>query len=106
MLLTVQERIVAVGLLNPEGDMFWLRAKRALTEKVGLSADEILEYEVKTNDGMVGWNTEKEKDKDVELSEGELVLFVEALKELERTKKLRDEHFSLYEKLVEGENNG
>ena len=101
MLLTVQERFVAVSLLNPEGDMFWLRAKRALTAKVGFSADEILEFEFKNEDGMTKWNPEKEKDKDVELSDGELSLFVDALKELERTKKLRDEHFSLYEKIVE-----
>lgn len=53
---------------------------------------------------QIRWNEAEAQKivKDIELGDTVTNLIVEALKKLDKDGKLRDEHFSLYEKFVEG----
>lgn len=106
MVLEVQERLGITQLLGQEGSVAFLKAKRDIVSKVGLSADEIKEFDVVEKDGNVGWNPEKAKSKEIEFSGGEIAIIVNALTELEKEAKLQEHQLSLYEKFVEGGNNG
>ena len=101
MELTVLERMAALGLLVPEGDLIYLRAKRELVEKVGLTADEILEFKVIEANGMMKWDLTIPQGKKIDLSNGEIAMISDVLKKLVEDKKLHENHLSLYEKLVE-----
>ncbi len=106
MVLEVYERLGLTEVLIPEGNLVYLKARRDLISKVGLSADEIKEYEVVQKDNLATWNPKKVKEKDIQFTGGESAMIVDALRELEKTEKLKDHQVSLYEKFVEGENNG
>ncbi len=101
MELTVMERMAVLGLLVPEGDLIYLRAKRDLVEKVGLTADEILEFKVVEADGLMRWDLTIPQGKKIDLSSGEVAMISDVLKKLVEDKKLHENHLSLYEKLVE-----
>ena len=101
MELTVLERMAILGLLVPEGDLIYLRAKRDLVEKVGLTADEILEFKVVEADGLMRWDMTIPQGKEVDLSNGEIAMISDVLKKLVEDKKLHENQLSLYEKLVE-----
>ncbi|KKM22021.1 hypothetical protein LCGC14_1629570 [marine sediment metagenome] len=101
MELTVLERMAILGLLIPEGDLIYLRAKRDLVEKVGLTADEILEFKVVEADGLMRWDMTIPQGKEVDLSNGEIAMISDVLKKLVEDKKLHENQLSLYEKLVE-----
>jgi len=102
MVLEIQERLGIMGLLGQEGSLAFLKAKRDIVSKVGLSADELEEFEIVEKDGKVGWNPEKAKTKEIEFTGGEVTVIVNALKELEKEEKLQEHQLSLYEKFVEG----
>jgi len=70
MVLEIQERLGIMGLLGQEGSVAFLKAKRDIVSKVGLSADEIKEFEVVVKDGSTAWNPEKAKEKDIEFTVG------------------------------------
>ncbi len=106
MVLTVQERFGLLNSLGQEGGLAYLRAKRDIVSKVGLTADETVDYGVVEKDGKVGWDTELAQEKKISLSGGEAAIIVGALKLLEKHGKLHESQLTLYEKLVEGENNG
>lgn len=104
MELTVKERMALASLLGPEGDLVYLRAKRDLIAKVGLSAEELRELQVEIREGMMFLPNPEDWDKVTEISipGGEAAIIVEALKKkLEETKKLHENELSLYEKFVE-----
>ena len=101
MELTVLERMAILGLLVPEGDLIYLRAKRDLVEKVGLTADEILEFKVVEADGLMRWDMTIPQGKKIDLSNGEIAMVSDVLKKLVEDKKLHENQLSLYEKLVE-----
>ncbi len=101
MELTVLERMAILGLLVPEGDLIYLRAKRDLVEKVGLTADEILEFKVVEADGLMRWDMTIPQGKKIDLSNGEIAMVSDVLKKHVEDKKLHENHLSLYEKLVE-----
>ncbi len=104
MNLTVKERMAILNLLGPEGDLIYLRAKREMVKKVGLSAEEIMEFKVTDNEGMMTLENPKdwEISKDINLSGGESAIIVKALTDkLEETKKLHETELPLYEKFVE-----
>lgn len=107
--LNVGERIVALSVLPKEGNFVTLRLVRNLGEKLGLSADEHEKYEIKINTetGIASWNKKGiEELVGLEFKNKEVEIIRTALEELDKEQKLKNEHFSLYEKFVEGEKDG
>ena len=102
MNLQVGERLVLLSILPQEGDFTTLKIVRGLRESLSFSEEEHKTYGFKQEDNMVFWATEKDTPKDVPIGEKATDIIVDALKKLNDNKKLRNEHFTLYEKFVGG----
>ena len=106
MNLTVIERMGIQGLFEPKGSLASRKLKRDIVEKVGLTADEYVEYKVTEEDGMMklpkpeDWLKSKEIE---EFTGGEASMIVVALEKLVKDDELNDNQLSLYEKFVEKE---
>jgi hypothetical protein len=90
-----------------EGGFVTLRLVRDLTQKVGLSAEELEKFGVKEEqrDGMTVavWRTDIDTTAEIELKEKEADIVVDALKKLDEQKKLEQRHFTLFEKFMKKE---
>ena len=107
MELTVLERLVVQALLPKEGNYTTLKLLRVCRE--ALSFDDLenkrldFKQEGEGETAQVRWN-EKVGDeivKNIEFGEVMKLEIIASLKKLEEEKKLRDEHFTIYEKFVE-----
>lgn len=99
--LNVLERLVLSNVLPKEGNFTTLRLVRLLRE--ALSFDELEHKKLGfIQDGdQVKWNEKAKVVKGFKIGEKMMDLISETLKKLDKEEKLRDEHFSLYEKFVE-----
>ena len=101
MELTVLERLVLSNVLPKEGNFTTLKLVRQLRE--ALSFDE-LEHKklgfIQKGD-QVKWNEKVSIVKDFDIGETMMKLIAETLTKMDKEEKLRDEHFSLYEKFVD-----
>ena len=102
MELQVGERLVLLSLLPQEGDFTTLKIVRGLREDLSFNEEEHKTYNFREEDNFVFWDKEKDTPKDVPIGEKATDIIVDALKKLNEAKKLRDEHFNLYEKFVGG----
>ena len=99
--LNVFERLMAMGLLPKEGSYVTLRIQRELTTKLGMSEEELKEFDIKTlGDGKVSWNAKGMEEKEIALGEKQTDMIKDALVKLDTDKKLDQQHFTLYEKFV------
>ena len=104
MKLTLLERLVGLSILVKEGDIVFLRARRSIEDKIGLTAEEIEKYEVKASpEGGVEWSPSVPEYFEIDLKPSEIKILYDALEEMNKRKKLTPEHLSLYDKIVEGE---
>ena len=101
MELTVLERLVLSNVLPKEGNFTTLRLVRKLRE--ALSFDELEHKKLGfIQDGdQVRWNEGANLVKSFEIGEKMMDLIAETLTKMDKEEKLRDEHFSLYEKFVD-----
>jgi len=99
--LSVFERINLLSILPKEGDFTTLKIIRQLREDLSFTEEEhkALQFEV-FEDGRITWNAKAAKDKDIKIGKKAESIIREKLEELNKQKKLRDEHFTLYEKFV------
>ena len=97
----VLERLVLSNVLPKEGNFTTLRLVRQLRE--ALSFDELEHKKLGfIQDGeQVRWNENAKLVKGFKIGEKMMDLISDTLKKLDKDEKLRDEHFSLYEKFVE-----
>ena len=103
MNLTVLERLVLQGLLPKEGTYTTLKLLRVAREVLSFDDIENRRLGFHQDGDQVRWNEGVDVVKNIELGETMTIEIVNALKKLETEKKLRDEHFTLYEKFVEME---
>ncbi len=107
MKLTILERIVAVNPTHPilpeEGYAPTLRIRLELIEKIGLSAEEWIEYKVGPGpDGEgIDWDHDLPQEMDIDLTPAEHVLLSESITRLEKSGQLRVEQLSLFDKFSE-----
>ncbi|KKN22565.1 hypothetical protein LCGC14_0913680 [marine sediment metagenome] len=100
MKLSVQDRLVLLNCLPTEGDFTMLRIVRELRESLSFSEADHTEFELKVDDGHVGWNPQKAVDKEVEIGGKGTAIIVKALGQLDTEKKLTENHLSVYEKFM------
>lgn len=101
--LNVFERLNLMPILPKEGSFLTLRLIRDLNAKLGLSAEEMTEFDIVQRDKQITWNEKGSVEKPIDFKEKELDLISEHLEKLDKEKKLEQKHFTLYEKFVKSE---
>ena len=102
MLLTVRERLILLSIIPQEGDFLTLKVLRKLQEDLSFTEEEHAKYKFVQSEDKVTWADKAEQGKEVEIGKKANEIIVLALSKLNEQKKLRMEHFDLYEKFVEG----
>ena len=104
MKMSVGDRLVLLSVLPAEGDFTTLKILRKLREELSFSDEEhkLYKFEQLTVDGQtrVKWDNAVEQERDINFGEKATDIIVVSLKKLNDAKKLRDEHFGLYEKFI------
>ena len=103
--LSVGERLVLMSVLPQEGDFITLKVIRKLQEDLSFSEEEHKLYKFVQVENRVSWNDKADQSKEVEIGEKTKNMIVLALSKLNEEKKLKFEHFTLYEKFID-KNNG
>ncbi len=101
MKLTTYERLILLNILPGEGDFTTLKLVRKLREALSFNEEEHKRLQFKQEDGKIQWKSEGDIEKDIIIGEKANDIIVEVLKKLDKEKKLKDEHFGLFEKFVE-----
>jgi hypothetical protein len=101
MKLTVGERLVLMSVIPSEGDFVMLKVIRKLQEDLSFSEEEHKQYKFVQAESRVSWNDKADQDKEVEIGEKAKDIIVLALSKLNDEKKLKFEHFTLYEKFID-----
>lgn len=115
--LTFNERLTILGILPQEGNFTTLKILRDLQEALSFTEEEYKKYEIKNGGekfvdakgeegivpiGQIRYNpftTREEVERPIG-SKGKKII-ADALKELDKNKKLNQNHYSLYEKFIE-----
>lgn len=102
MKLEVHERLMCLEMLPKEGDYAAMKAIRQAREIIGFTTDEKNFYQLKDVGGKIEWSTQAAADRvaDIPMTEFITNLIRDNLAKLNHQHKLRDEHLSLYEKLI------
>lgn len=101
MKLTIFERVTLLQVLPKEGDFVTLRVLRELKKVVGFSEEDYKTYEIVQKGDRVSWNTKGNEETEVEIGDRAMEISKTALLELNKNKKLKEEHYSIYEKFVQ-----
>ena len=102
MKLDVRERLILLSVLPQEGNFITLKVVRKLREGLSFNEEEIKQYKFVQEDQRVTWDDKAEQSKEIELGEKAMDIISEALKKLNEDKKLKDEHFTIYQKFIGG----
>jgi len=102
MKLTVLERFTLLGVLPAEGNFVTLKIVRKLREALAFTEKEIKDLEMMVEGERTKWNPAKDVPRDVEIGEMATDMIVKALKKLDDTNKLTEQHMSVYEKFIKG----
>lgn len=101
MNLTVGERLVLMSVIPSEGNFTTLKVIRKLQEDLSFSEEEHKKYKFVQEENRVSWNDKADLNKEMEIGEKAKDIIVLALSKLNEEKKLKFEHFSLYEKFID-----
>ena len=102
MELQISERLVLLSILPMEGDFTTLKIVRELRESLSFNEEEHEKHNFRQEGSKTFWDNDTGELKEIPIGEKATDIIVDALKKLNDDKKLRDEHFSLYEKFVGG----
>jgi len=100
--LAVVERLVLLNILPKEGDFTTLKLVRKLRENLSFDEGEHKTLNFVQDGDQVRWNETADVTRHIMIGEKQTDIIITALKKLNDEKKLGDQHFSLYEKFVEG----
>ena len=100
MELNVFERLMLLSILPQEGNFVTLKVLRELKSNLALGEKELKEFEVIQEGEQVKWNIKGNEELEIEIGEKATDIVIEALKQLDKDKKLTEQYFSLYEKFV------
>lgn len=102
MKLEVHERLMCLELLPKQGDYASMKAIRQAREIIGFTTEERQFYQLKDEGGQIHWSTQAAADRvaDIPMTQFITDLIRDQLANMNKRKELRDEHISLYEKLI------
>jgi len=102
MELNILERVMLLGTLPKEGNFLELKIVRDLQSELSFSEEEIKEHKMSSDEKGVHWVANIEKElKEFKFGDKAKELISNKLKELDKDKKLTQQHFSLCEKFIE-----
>lgn len=106
--LDMLERIMLLGLLPKEGSYMNLKLLRVVREELSFSDKENKALQFKQQDDQLTWNPGVKADKEIFFGEVIEGIIRKALTDLDKAEKITENHYSLYEKFMEGheENSG
>jgi len=96
--LSVVERLVLLSLLPQEGSYINLKLLRTAREELSFSDEEVGILNFVQEGDQVRWNMEADVIKDVAIGQVVTLMIVDSLKKLDGEGKLKNDHFSLFEK--------
>ena len=96
--LSVVERLVLLSLLPQEGSYINLKLLRTAREELSFSDEEVGILNFVQEGDQVRWNMGPDIMKDVTIGEVVTLMIVDSLKKLDGEGKLKNDHFSLFEK--------
>ena len=101
--LSVLERLVLLNVLPKEGNFITLKIVRQLREGLSFNEKEVKEVKltIDPQNGAARWDVAKDPNKEIEVGREAKKIIVEVLEKLNQESKLKEEHFSIYEKFVE-----
>ena len=99
--LNVLERLVLSNVLPKEGNFTTLKLVRQLREALSFDELEHKKLNFIQDKDQVRWNESADVVKNFEVGETVMKMIADTLEKMDKEEKLRDEHFSLYEKFVE-----
>jgi len=97
---TIKDRLLLLGLLPKEGNILTLKVIRKLRENLSFSEEELAEYKFVQDEGRINWTEPEKPTRDIQIGKEGKKIIKEALKELDKQKKLTEDHIDLYEKYV------
>ncbi len=100
MELSVFERLILLNILPPEGDFTTLKIVRQLKTDLSFSEEEHAALQFEQNEGTVKWLQEADIPKEIAIGEKATDIIVGVLKDLDKQKKLTEQHYSLFEKFI------
>ena len=101
MQLDIRERLVLLSVLPREGNFVTLKIARDLQDKLSFTEEEHKLYKFVQSEGRVTWDDSAQQPKEIAIGEKANDIIVEALKKLDESETLKQDHFSIYEKFVE-----
>lgn len=96
MKFTIKDRLQLLGTFPSEGKYEELITRKSVVAKVDLTVKEIEKIGLKTIGNQLTWDKEKEKDIEVEFSEGEKAYIKKNLQKLSEEGKLNVDMVELY----------
>lgn len=99
MKLSVNDRVILLGVIPLQGDFTTLKIVRSMREELSFTEEEHQKLKFRQEETMVYWE-EGLEDKEINFGEKATDIIVDAFKKLDSQKKLRIEHMELYEKFV------
>ena len=100
MELSVLERLMLLDTLPQEGDITTIRIVRELREALSFGEEESARIELRTESGRTEWKQDAETPKDVDIGPRATAVIVGALEELNKQKKLNEQHIPLFDKFM------
>jgi hypothetical protein len=102
MKLTFHERFALLGILPTEEDYATLRITWTARLVLAPSAEEISEFGIVQEAAQIRWDVEKARDylPDIPLDDAMITLLRRKLTDLDKAKKLNQNTYSLFEKIV------
>jgi len=101
--LNLAERINLMAILPAEGNFITLKVIRELKANLGVKDKEFKTFEIIQKDNQITWNEKGNEELEFEFGEKATDIIIEQLEKLDRTKKLEDKDFSLFQKFVKNE---
>jgi hypothetical protein len=105
MKMNMLERFMTLDIIPNEGNFATLSIVRNLKNVLPPTEKEIQELGIKTGDnGITVWNNKGKEEKEIPISDIAALMIKDRLKQLDKQEKLKEQHYTLYEKFFkEGE---
>jgi len=103
MKLNLLERFLLMQLLPQKENFATLKIIHNLKMALSFSEEEVIQCEVKSENGMTYWNDKGLEEVEICIGNKAKDICIQALKDADKNKLLTEKHLSLYEKFISEE---
>jgi len=98
MILNILERLTLLSILPKEGDYVTLKILRDLRMALGLTEEELKNWNVVQEETRVTWDENGEAE--IPIGEKAMGIIVDRLRDMDEKKQLTDQSVAVYEKFI------